>query len=97
MRAGVFRAHKLSYPVDQEKLPDDQRKKEYRARPNVIFEFGFFTGKLGRNRVCCLLKGKITKPSDIDGLVYKDVSGGIESIGYAIIRELKAAAYDIKI
>ncbi|HEY2382989.1 MAG TPA: TIR domain-containing protein [Terriglobia bacterium] len=87
----------LAYTVDQEKLPEDQRKKEYRARPNVIWEFGFFSGRLGRSRVCCLLKGTVTKPSDIDGLVYKDASGGVESIAYAIIKELKAAGYIIKI
>jgi predicted nucleotide-binding protein len=86
----------LAYTVDHEKLPDEQRKKEYHARQNVIFEFGFFTGRLGRSRVCCMLKGPAARPSDIDGLVYKDVSGGVESIGYAIMKELKAAGYNIK-
>ena len=41
-----------------------------RARQNVIFELGYFIGKLGRERVCPLFKGGVEKPSDIDGIVY---------------------------
>ena len=41
-----------------------------RARQNVIFELGYFMGKLGRDRVCPLFKGEVEKPSDIDGVVY---------------------------
>lgn len=41
-----------------------------RGRQNVIFEFGFFFGKLGRQRVAVLLEAGVEKPSDIDGLVY---------------------------
>jgi predicted nucleotide-binding protein len=43
---------------------------EYRARQNVIFEFGYFIGKLGRNKVAALCEEGIERPSDIDGLVY---------------------------
>jgi len=35
-----------------------------RARQNVIFELGFFVGKLGRQRVCALRKGNIELPTD---------------------------------
>jgi predicted nucleotide-binding protein len=41
-----------------------------RGRQNVIFELGFFFGKLGRNRIAVLLELGVEKPSDIDGLVY---------------------------
>lgn len=87
----------IAYTVDQEEVKDNERKKECRARPNVIFEFGYFVGKLGRNRVCCLHKGDVTLPSDLSGLVYKQIEANVEAKGFAIIKELKAAGYEIKI
>jgi predicted nucleotide-binding protein len=41
-----------------------------RARQNVVFELGFFIGKLGAARVAALLKGDVEKPSDFDGIAY---------------------------
>jgi len=41
-----------------------------RGRQNVIFELGFFFGKLGRERVAVLLDPQVEQPSDIAGLVY---------------------------
>lgn len=55
----------VSMTKDQLDLPDGSRKIEYRARPNVIFEFGYFIGKLGRSRVCCLHKGEVSMPTDL--------------------------------
>jgi len=40
-----------------------------RARQNVILELGFFLGKLGRKRVCALLKGNVEIPSDLSGIL----------------------------
>ena len=40
-----------------------------RARQNVIFELGYFIGRLGRENVCALYKG-VEKPSDLDGILY---------------------------
>jgi predicted nucleotide-binding protein len=87
----------VAYKATEDILPDASRKKESRSRPNVIFEFGYFVGRLGRRRVCCLIKGDVAKPSDIDGLVYKPFSESIEAIGFSIIKELKSAGYTIKI
>jgi predicted nucleotide-binding protein len=61
-----------------------------RGRQNVIFELGFFFGKLGRDRVAVLLSEGVEKPSDIDGLVYitLDSSGAWKQ---ALARELQSA------
>jgi predicted nucleotide-binding protein len=56
--------------------PDDVGKAEDgsslnpRARQNVVFELGFFIGKLGPEKVVALVKGEIEIPSDFDGVVY---------------------------
>jgi predicted nucleotide-binding protein len=46
-----------------------------RARQNVVFELGFFVGRLGRGRVCALRKGSVEIPSDFQGVVYVDLDG----------------------
>lgn len=84
-----------AYTQDQQALEESQRHIELRARPNVIFEFGYFVGKLGRNRGCCLHKGEVVVPSDLSGLVYKKVDSSIENQAYAIVKELKAAGYKL--
>jgi predicted nucleotide-binding protein len=60
-----------------------------RGRQNVIFELGFFFGKLGRDRVAVLLAPGVEQPSDIAGLVYigVDAAGGWK---YQLARELEA-------
>ena len=79
--------------------PDDTgslegEKKQPRARQNVIFELGFFIGRIGRERVCALSKGEVEIPSDYSGVVYIPLedSGGWK---FQLCRELKAAGYDI--
>jgi len=86
----------VAYLRSEDEKPDGERKKEYRAIPNVLFEFGYFVGKLGRNRVCCLYKHSVALPTDVSGLLYKQVTGTIEQIGYELIKELKAAGYELK-
>ena len=41
-----------------------------RARQNVIFETGYFIGKLGRHKVFVLLEKGLEAPSDYAGIVY---------------------------
>ena len=41
-----------------------------RARQNVVFEHGYLIAKLGRDRVCALVKGDVETPGDISGVVY---------------------------
>ena len=65
-----------------------------RARQNVILELGYFLARLGRDRVCALMKSDVEIPSDFHGVVYTplDVHGAWR-VGLA--RELKAAGYSI--
>lgn len=65
-----------------------------RARQNVIFELGFFIGKLGRERVCALTRGEPEVPSDYAGVAYipLDSSGAWRM---SLIRELKAAGLEV--
>ena len=47
----------------------------------MIFELGFFVGKLGRKRVCVLHKSKVEIMSDYQGVIYvpMDDAGDWES------------------
>ncbi|WP_205837184.1 TIR domain-containing protein [Neorhizobium sp. T25_13] len=86
----------IAYVIADDEKADDQRKKEYRARPNVIWEFGYFVGRLGRKRTCCLHRGKMTMPSDLNGLIYKAFDKSVEEIGWSIQKELRALGYKLR-
>jgi predicted nucleotide-binding protein len=85
-----------AYTKDQELLRDAARKKEDRARPNVIFEFGYFVGRLGRDRVCCIHKPGVVLPTDLDGLIYKPITKSVDEAAFSIMQELVAAGYKIR-
>ncbi len=65
-----------------------------RARQNVLFELGYFIGRLGRNRVCALYRPGVEIPSDYSGVLYQefDVKGGWR---LELARELKAAGLPV--
>lgn len=77
--------------------PDDEGRAvgaadlQPRARQNVVFELGYFVGKLGRDRVVVLNKSGVEKPSDIAGIVYIDFprSNWKDDVS----KELKAAGF----
>lgn len=64
-----------------------------RARQNVVFEHGFLIGKLGRSKVCPLVKGKVEIPNDISGIVYTPMDSSNWQIELA--KELRAADYPV--
>lgn len=80
----------IAYFTHEDSLPDDERKKEKRARPNVIFEFGYFVGRLGRNKVCCVYTGDVSLPSDVSAMIYKKYISSVEEVAYSITKDLKA-------
>jgi predicted nucleotide-binding protein len=85
----------IAYAKSEEAKPDAERSKEHRARQNVIFEFGYFVAKLGRNRVCCLYKEGVTLPTDVSGIIYKKVLNAVEEAAFSILKDLKAVGYEV--
>lgn len=71
----------------------DPSKLENRARQNVIFEMGFFFARLGRAKTIALLEKGLTKPSDIDGVLYISMDDGGWEL--QLVRELKAAGLNV--
>lgn len=81
----------IAYSKD--KPPED---KEFRARQNVIFELGFFVGKLGRKHVFILYKEEknFKIPSDYSGICYTpyDNKGQWR---FDLVGELKSCKYNV--
>ncbi|MCA0849657.1 TIR domain-containing protein [Salipiger thiooxidans] len=65
-----------------------------RARQNVILELGYFVGRLGRDKVCALMKDGVEVPSDFVGTVYIKWDSG-SSWKMELARELRAAGYEV--
>jgi predicted nucleotide-binding protein len=67
-----------------------------KARQNVVLEFGYFIGKIGRSKVCCLYKGDLELPSDMHGICYLHFNGSVNEVKETIFNELKASGFDLK-
>jgi predicted nucleotide-binding protein len=82
----------LLTPDDFVASPKDGDLEKRRARQNVILEAGFFLGTFGRRtgRVLLLYKGELEIPSDLSGVIYIDITNGVESAGEKIRREVNA-------
>ncbi len=57
----------------------EHSKLESRARQNVIFELGFFYGRIGRNKTCVLREPDVELPSDLQGQVWVTIMDGNRS------------------
>lgn len=62
-----------------------------RARQNVVFEAGYFMGKLGRDRVVFLADSGIELPSDLSGVVYTNTANW----QVELLKELRAMGYQV--
>ena len=81
-------------PDDIAHAKDAPTAQEQRARQNVIFEMGFFVGRLGRKHTFALVRGDVTRPSDIDGLLYISMDEG-GAWRMKLVGELKDAGMDV--
>lgn len=73
-----------------------ESKKYFRARQNVIFELGFFIGKLGRNRVVSLYRQTedFELPTDYSGVLFIPFDD-YHRWKFDVIKELKASGYEL--
>ncbi len=62
-----------------------------RARQNVVFETGYFIGKLGRDHIVILADNGIEIPSDLSGVVYTDT----ENWKVSLLKDLKEMGYNV--
>ena len=79
---------------DEGSLASEPGNPRPRSRQNVIFEFGYFIGKLGRDRACALIKAEIEIPSDYDGVLYIPLDD-TDHWKVQLIRELQHAGYAV--
>ena len=66
-------------------------KDHSRARQNVVFETGYFIGKLKRNHIVILADEGVELPSDLSGIVYTNT----DNWQFNLLKELKAMGYQI--
>lgn len=62
-----------------------------RARQNVVFETGYFMGKLGRDHIVLLADKGVEMPSDLSGVVHTNT----DKWTVALLQELKAMGYAV--
>jgi hypothetical protein len=91
---GIHFAIILLTPDDVASPRNKPKERQARVGQNVIFEFGYFLGKLGRGRVCALYKEGVEIPSDYSGIVYipMDSRGGWQLL---VAKEIKQAGMEI--
>ncbi len=82
----------LMTPDDVGASVNEQSNLKPRARQNVIFELGFFAGKLSRGRVCALYKGNVEIPSDYKGVLYVPMEADWQ---LSLAKEIKAAGLPV--
>lgn len=75
--------------------PDDvvenKKTKSFQARPNVLFELGWFCGRFGRSRVRMLRKDETPLPSDLHGLIAYEFKDKVSEVFLNIKKDLEAA------
>jgi predicted nucleotide-binding protein len=84
----------LMTPDDIGHILDKKDDWKYRARQNVVFELGYFIGKLGRMNVAAIVKSDIEIPTDINGVVYIGVDNS-DAWKLLLAKEIKAAGIEI--
>lgn len=89
----------LATPDDIGYPKNDETKKQYRVRQNVVLELGMLLSRIGREKVAILLSQAeaMEKPSDIDGLIYIPFKDNVEETKLSLAREMQNNGYSLDI
>lgn len=66
-------------------------EEKQRARQNVVYEAGYFMGKLGREKVVMVVDKGIELPSDLQGVVYTNSNDW----NVKVLQELQSMGYEV--
>ena len=89
----------LATPDDIGYPKNDETKKQYRVRQNVVLELGMLLSKIGREKIAILLSQAedMEKPSDIDGLIYIPFKDNVEETKLSLTKEMQNNGYALDI
>lgn len=89
----------LATPDDIGYPKNDESKKQYRVRQNVVLELGMLLSRIGREKVAILLSQveEMEKPSDIDGLIYIPFKDNVEEAKLSLAKEMQNNGYILDI
>lgn len=89
----------LATPDDIGYPKNDENKKRYRVRQNVVLELGMLLSRIGREKVAILLSQaeEMEKPSDIDGLIYIPFKENVEEAKLSLAKEMQNHGYTLDI
>ena len=89
----------LATPDDIGYPKDDESKKQFRVRQNVVLEVGMLLSRIGHEKVAILLSQAehMEKPSDIAGLIYIPFTDNVEETKLSLAKEMQSNGYSIAI
>ena len=89
----------LATPDDIGYPKNDETKKQYRVRQNIVLELGMLLSRIGREKVAILLSQAeaMEKPSDIDGLIYIPFKDNVEETKLSLAKEMQNNGYSLDI
>lgn len=89
----------LATPDDIGYPKNDESKKQFRVRQNVVLELGMLLSRIGREKVAILLSQaeEMEKPSDIDGLLYIPFRDNVEETKLSLAKEMQNNGYILDI
>lgn len=89
----------LATPDDIGYPRDDESKKQYRVRQNVVLELGMLLSRIGREKVAILLSQSenMERPSDLEGLIYIPFKNNVEETKLSLAKEMQNNGYKLDI